>query len=127
MKTAFLTSLDVRCLGNKEWALLAPFVVVVKGKLIRVPLGFVTDFASVPRIPLAFTLFGGIGDRAATVHDWLYSTGEVSRQEADEILKTLLVAEGAGGLRASLMYAGVRVGGGAHYKPSSTASSPTDS
>lgn len=96
--------------------LLAPFIVMAGDKLIRVPDGFVTDFASVPRIPLAFTLFGGIGDRAATVHDWLYSTGEVPRQEADEILKSLLEEEGAGTVRASLMYAGVRIGGGSHYK-----------
>lgn len=124
MRAKFLTTLDVRCLGGKEWMVLAPFVVIVGGKLIRVPSGFVTDFASVPRIPLAFFLFGGIGDRAATVHDWLYSTGEVPRQKADEILKLLLEAEGAGGFRSSMMYAGVRVGGGSHYKPDEILTAP---
>ena len=118
MRATFLTSLDVRCLGGKDWMLLAPFIVIAGDRLIRVPSGFVTDFASVPRIPLAFVLFGGIGDRAATIHDYLYSTGQVSRHEADEILRDLLKEEGAGSIRASLMYAGVRVGGSGHYKGS---------
>lgn len=117
VKARFLTSLDVRYIDGKDWMLLAPLIVMAGDNLIRVPSGFVTDFASVPRIPLAFMLFGNIGHRSATVHDWLYSTGEVSRQEADEILKELLSEEGAGGIRANLMYAGVRLGGASHYKP----------
>lgn len=114
--SAFLTSLDVRYLDGKDWVLLAPLVVVAKDRLIRVPAGTVTDFASVPRLPLAFLLFSGIGDRAATVHDYLYQTGQVTREEADAIFKELLQAEGAGTITSNLMYAGVRVGGASHYQ-----------
>ena len=114
--SSFLTSLDVRYLDDNKWVLLAPLVVVAANRLIRVPAGFVTDFASVPRIPFAFMLFGNVGHRSATVHDYLYSTGQVSRADADAILKELLQAEGAGTIRANLMYAGVRVAGGSHYK-----------
>lgn len=40
--------------------------------VITVPTGFVTDFSSVPRIPLAYLLVGGKARRAAVIHDWLY-------------------------------------------------------
>lgn len=117
MKARLLTSLDVRYIDGRNWMLLAPLIALVDGeKLIRVPDSFVTDFASVPRIPLAFWLFGNIGHRAAVVHDWLYSTGEVSREYADEVLKALLEEEGAGTIRANAMYAGVRLGGASHFK-----------
>jgi hypothetical protein len=117
MTVRFLTTLDVRYIDGQNWQLLAPLLVAIGDSLIRVPNGFITDFASVPRIPLAFMLFGNIGHRAAVVHDYLYVTAQVSRKQADEILRDLLREEGAGSLRASLMYAGVRVGGASHYKP----------
>ena len=116
MKARFLTTLDVRYHSPDEWELLSPLVVTAEDKLIRVPPGFVTDFASVPRIPLAFMLFGNIGHRAATVHDYLYQTGQVPREEADSILRDLLEEEGAGKIRSNRRYAGVRVGGASHYK-----------
>lgn len=112
----FLTTLDVRHHSPDKWELLSPLVVVAKDKLVRVPPGFVTDFASVPRIPLAFMLFGNVGHRSATVHDYLYQTGQVTREEADAIFKELLAEEGAGSLRANLMHLGVRLGGASHYK-----------
>lgn len=117
MKARFLTTLDVRYIDGQNWMLLAPLLAIAGDTLIRVPSGFVTDFASVPRIPLAFMLFGNIGHRSATVHDYLYSTAVVSRQQADEILRNLLREEGAGAMRANLMYAGVRLGGASHYNP----------
>ncbi len=116
MKARFLTTLDVRYKAEKEWELLSPFVVVAGDKLIRVPPGFTTDFASVPRLPLAFWLFGNTGHRAAVVHDYLYVSKELPREEADAIFKALLEEEGAGWFRSNMMHLGVRVGGGAYYK-----------
>ncbi len=118
--TARLTSLDVRKVGDKTWELLSPFVVtvVVDGKsyLIRVPPGFVTDFASVPRIPLAFWLFGGIGDYGAVVHDWLYTTREYPRWLADRIFQEVLIhVDKTSEFRAGTMHLGVRLGGGSAY------------
>ena len=107
----FLTTLDVRYHSPKRWELLSPFVATVGDRLIRVPPGYITDFASVPRLPLAFLLFGNKGHRAAVIHDYLYSTHEVSREEADEIFKSLLSEDGAGGFTRSLMHLGVRIGG----------------
>ncbi len=120
MSASVLTSLDVRKVGTKEWQLLAPLVVMVTidgvGYLVRVPPGFVTDFASVPRIPLAFWLFGGTGDISATVHDYLYYTRMYPREVCDAIFREILrECEGAGAFRAGAMHLGVRVGGGSAY------------
>lgn len=39
---------------------------------ITVPAGFCTNFASVPRLPVIYSLFGDTAHRAATLHDYLY-------------------------------------------------------
>ena len=39
---------------------------------ITVPTGFLTDFASVPRMPFVFLLFGDVAHEAAVIHDYLY-------------------------------------------------------
>ena len=120
MSAKLLSSLDVRKLDKKRWLFLAPMVVLVVvdgvSYLIRVPPGFQTDFASVPRIPLAFFLFGGIGDYAATCHDWLYTTREYPREICDAIFREILVCvDETSGVRAHAMHMGVRVGGGKAY------------
>lgn len=120
MSAKVLTTLDVRKVEGKTWELLSPlvFVVVVDGVsyLIRVPPGFVTDFASVPRIPLAFFLFGGIGDYAATCHDWLYTTREYPREICDAIFREILLhVDKTSAFRANGMHLGVRLGGASRY------------
>lgn len=57
---------------------------------ITVPVGFVTDFASVPRLPLTYLIAGNTGHWAATVHDLLYRWGVVSRKDADIVFKEAL-------------------------------------
>lgn len=120
MSAQLLTTMDVRKVGRKDWEFTAPMFlfVVLDGVeyLIRVPSGFVTDFASVPRIPLAFWLFGGIGDYAAAVHDWLYTEAKYPRELCDDIFREILVyVDEAGETRASLMRLGVRLGGAKFY------------
>lgn len=120
MSASRFTSLDVRKVGDKDWLMLAPLVmlVVVDGVsyLIRVPPGFITDFASVPRIPLAFWLFGGIGDYAAAVHDWLYTSGEYPRDICDKLFREILHhVDGTSWARAEAMYRAVRLAGGSRY------------
>ena len=79
--------------------------------LIVVPAGFVTDLASVPRMPFAYLLTGGIGHAAAVVHDLLYTTHQVSRKVADDVFHEALLSLGIPGWQAWLMWAGVRIGG----------------
>lgn len=87
---------------------------------IEVPAGFVTDFASVPRLPVIYLTEGGKGNKAAVVHDYLYTvgsaTGKVTRLQADQVLREALLASGYSAATAGVFYAAVRVGGGSHWK-----------
>lgn len=100
--------------GRGTWQLLFPLIYesdILKGEVVAVPEGFITDFASVPRIPVAFLLAGGYGRMAAVVHDYLYTTHQVDRPTADSIFREALLAMGEVPWRAQMMYLGVRVGG----------------
>lgn len=83
--------------------------------MIEVPAGFTTDFASVPRWPLTFALLGQYGNAAAVLHDWLYSSGQLSREAADRVFLNALRSSGIARWRAYLMWAGVRIGGASRY------------
>jgi hypothetical protein len=52
-----------------------------------VPTGFVTDFASIPRVFWSALRPDGLYTYAAIVHDYLYWTQTRSRQASDMILK----------------------------------------
>lgn len=116
----FITDLDARELTRDTSAdkrgtrkLLQPLVYSSDrlGRTVTVPAGFVTDYASVPRIPVAYLLAGGCADAAAVIHDWLYTTHEVDRATADAVLREAIIAGGDPVWRAWLMWAGVRLGG----------------
>lgn len=115
----FITQLQVQEVddtshdGRGTWKLLQALVYQsdLLGRTVTVPGGFVTDFASVPRIPVAFMLAGDTAHSAAVVHDWLYTTHEVSRADADAVLREAAQVAGVPAWRARLMWAGVRVGG----------------
>lgn len=103
--------------GRGSWRLIDPLVYRsdVAARTFTVPAGFVTDFASVPRIPVAFLLCGDVGHPAAVVHDWLYTCQSVPRELADAVLREAATLVGVPAWRAQLMYAGVRAGGSSHW------------
>lgn len=88
--------------------------------LITVPVSFKTDLASISALryclPLLYALLVGYGNAACTTHDFLYTTGYVSRKNADGVLYRALRAEGVARWRAWLFYAGVRCFGKKFYK-----------
>ncbi|AEG94421.1 DUF1353 domain-containing protein [Ramlibacter tataouinensis] len=112
----FATSLQVTQVEFRPkalWRVDAPLVYVRDDEpwTVVVPTGFLTDFASVPRIPFAYLLLGGKGSAAAVVHDWLYSTRKTSRARADAIFHEAIKAMGHSQGTAWWMWLGVRVGG----------------
>lgn len=119
----FITDLQAKIIDDVAseyrglWQLLTPLVYEsdIAKRLIVVPSGFVTDFESCPRVPVAFTLFGAMADRAAVIHDYLYSTAEVPRSMADAVLKEACIASGIPAWRAYGIWIGVRIGGGSRY------------
>lgn len=112
--------------------------------IIEVPEGFITDFASVPRLPIIYVFLGNLGNSAATLHDFLYtyphipnkrlSALPVTKEIADRVLQGAIVD---GMLKATendmvcgfkkwvrpytykligyLFYLGVKVGGKSHW------------
>jgi hypothetical protein len=121
--SAFLTPLRVEETDEFGglWTLLAPlsYRSDLLGRVITVPVGFVTDFASVPRILGVYDLEGGKCNKAAVVHDWLYSMGSIAggvdRKAADQVLREAIGASGYGEFTASMFYAAVRVAGASHW------------
>jgi hypothetical protein len=134
MKVRFDTFLDTRELGHDTFILLAPlYVSILIGDETYecvIPEGFVTDFCSVPRVPFAYTLFGGKYNKTGTLHDALYSDWThirlihstyrtelpITRQLADQILYQSLIDEGSSKFTASSMYQGVNLFGYKYYK-----------
>lgn len=119
----FLDELDVRLVNdqNNIWVLDSNFrykSTLLGGVIITVPQGFRTNFASVPRLPFAYWLFGGVANKAAVVHDHLYSTGTISRAKADAVLREASKASGVSWFQRNSMWLGVRVAGSAHYRNS---------
>lgn len=82
---------------------------------ITVPAGFYTDLDSVYRLPFIYVIFKGHTRVAALVHDWLYTTTELSRKAADKKFYELLLREGVTKWRAKGMYFAVRIMGESRY------------
>jgi hypothetical protein len=103
--------------GEPLWVLLSPFSYSseIAEYVITVPEGFVSDFASVPRIPLVYDSLGNIAQRAAVIHDYLYATKALPRDIADKVLLEAMEVSGVSWLRRKMIYMGVRVGGASHY------------
>ncbi len=120
MKARFLSPLCVKQVSEKNWKLMAPlgYWSAVICRLIVVPAGFVTDFASVPRLPFVYWFTGGLAQAPAALHDWLYRTRSISvtRAQADAVLSEAMIARGYWKVRAWFVWAGVRLGGASSYR-----------
>lgn len=121
MKIEFLSALVVEEIDDGHWKLTEPFRALIKDdpyqRHLTVPAGFVTDFASVPRIPIAYELVGGRANKPAVLHDYLYTIGgtELDRLYADDVLLAAMKADGLDSVRAQAMYDAVRQCGAEHF------------
>lgn len=115
----FLTTLCVERVkvGGKLYRLTSDLAYAsdLLDRILIVPAGFVTDFGSVPRWPLTYWLFGGVGDEAAVLHDFLYEWGIVSRETADNLFAEACAVCEVPAWRWRPMWAAVRVFGGKRY------------
>ena len=118
MKSQFLTDLVVKQIDDKTWALEAnlEYNSALLDDLLIAPKGFITDFASIPRVPIAYTLFGNRAHRESVIHDYLYQTHLATKAMADKVFLEAMEARGKSFWVRWVMYLGVRVGGGSAYK-----------
>jgi hypothetical protein len=83
---------------------------------VRVPEGFATDFASIPRLFWILLPTWGTYGPAAIVHDWLYWTQRCTRQSADDTLLEAMVALGVSGWQMAAIYKAVHLFGGLAWR-----------
>ena len=117
----FTTELDVRCIDDGAWVLDSPLIYEsdILGKII-VPAGFETDFASVPRVPIIYMMFGDRAHREAVLHDYLYRIDSVpyaSYSQANDVFFEAMKERGKSWFVRYPMYWGVVLGGwGVYHK-----------
>lgn len=85
------------------------------GDTIEVPSGFITDFASIPRVFWVILPKWGRYGNASVVHDYLYFTKERSRKEADDIFYEAMIVSKTNKIIAKIMYYAVRLFGSFAY------------
>lgn len=84
----------------------------IAARMFTIPVGFFTDFASVPRwMPVIYALIGDRAHEAAALHDWLYYAAITTRKMADRVLREAVITCGISNWQANLFYIGVRAGG----------------
>jgi hypothetical protein len=111
----FLTKLVVSEHDDVRWELVQPLIYQGNKDLFTVPVGFRTDFASVPRIFWNVLPPTGRHTKAAAIHDWLYSTKITSKEDADGIFRRIMEEEGVSVFKRTIMYWAVRLFGGNAY------------
>jgi hypothetical protein len=108
------TSVTVRRVDDRRWAVVEELVYRGKRDRFVVPAGFLTDFATVPRVVVWLIPRFGRYTLAAILHDWLVTqglrTGVVTSREADGIFRRVMRESGVPVLRRWLMWCGVRWG-----------------
>lgn len=116
---AFLSPLDARAEGDDHWRLLAPlrYQSEVAGVgVVEVPTGFLTDLASIPRLPFVYWLLGDRAHEPGVIHDWLYVSGLTSQADADAVFYEASRVVGVSLGAAWAMWLGLRVGGWVTYQ-----------
>lgn len=107
--------LVVENVSNRKWKVIAPltYMFSVDGieQAITVPVGYVTDFASVPR--LFWVLFPPDGKytKAAVIHDYLCDNPKKfthTRKQTDYIFLTAMLESGVSRLKSFILFSAVR-------------------
>lgn len=125
----FLTPLELMYIDGHLWEVIAPFEYGVGAETsdtkVVVPIGFITDFASVPKVLWNLLPPTGSYGKAAVVHDMLYqhpwvqipgpvATKSLDRKSCDDIFNEAMGVLQVGKWTRRMVYSGVRVGG---WKP----------
>jgi len=112
---------DTTSRGRRNWMLLVAFDFAseVLEQIVHCEAGFVTDFASTPRITWPILPPTGPYGKDAVVHDKLYRTPTIActRHQADLTLREAMIASRVPWLTRVVVYAGVRLGGAGAFVP----------
>ena len=119
--TDLVTSDDEKS-GNKS-VLLADLVYQLipdNPTVLVVPKGFVTDYASIPRVIQLLIPKLGRHRKAAVLHDYLYAKDcdyqSLLQAECDSVFLSAMKGSGVSKWKRCSLYSGVRVGGWASFR-----------
>ena len=110
-ESRFLTPLRLESIEDKEgaWWLLYPLVYqsVLLQRIFTVPCGTYTDLASVPRIPIIYSLWGNRAHHEAVLHDFGFRVGSgLTFMEANRLfLEAMHVRNKPGYIRYPMFWA----------------------
>lgn len=104
----FTNSLVVEEIDEQFWRVVEPLHYEGADREFTVPVGFRTDFASVPRPVVWLVPRYGVYTKAAILHDYLLKSGEVSKADADGIFRRTLRECNVSVPRRRMMWAAVR-------------------
>lgn len=100
---------------GKSWVIVSDFSFYVgeeeDNNIIHVAKGFVTDFASVPRMLWWALPKWGVYGKAAVLHDWLYWEQSQTRTQADDIMLEAMNVLNVSIIKKRLIYRAVRTFG----------------
>jgi len=125
--SSFTNDLIVKSVSSKSWELVSEFIYYFdeerKHFAVKVPEGFCTDFASIPKFLWSILPPIGRHTKAAVLHDFLYSTRcplffsrTFYRRDCDlEFLNAMKVL-GVSKWRRTAMYLGVRLFGAKNFR-----------
>ena len=110
---AFPLPLKGEYVGRGQWKLTEVFKYVNPPLAVKVPIGFVTDGASIPRLVwvLIGSPWGGKYAKAAVVHDYGYYTQVQPRRMVDKQFIDGMTILGVSYWKKRVMYRAVRMGG----------------
>lgn len=122
----FTTPAVLEMLDDYRWRLVEPFEFWLTDSpddVIRVPAGYVTDLASVPRLLWSVFPPHGRYAKAAIIHDWMYENGIRTKKEADRIFLDAMKVLNVPACQCGLMYCAVRLFGTGNFQSDTFASS----
>lgn len=121
----FLDDIIVKPLPNgRDWQVQHEIRYVTKlGRVIYIPAGFITDFASIPKFfRWLFQPATGKHRRAAVVHDWIYRTPteDYTKAAGDTIFLEIMELDGVEEWKQTMLYQAVANFGGSSFKARTT-------
>lgn len=97
--------------GSGKWELMQPFEYINPPDYYKVPIGFISDGASIPRF--AWTIIGapwsGRYTKASVIHDYLCETHLIPRKKADKVFLDGMKILKVHWFKRWLMYRAVRI------------------
>ena len=112
----FGNNLVVEKISDRLWKTYREFVYETDaGDIITIPEGFITDFASIPRVFWIFLPPDGIYTGAAVLHDYLYNTKRFKRNICDKLFLEAMKALDVKKYIRNIMYCAVRAFGWQPY------------